>query len=255
MRFFKELFGQVSGAASNVALGQLAQDMSRPEADRARDIADAVNRTKTFDLYLQFRDAQMAAVGEKSPAWQKATTAVDYLRDRDDAHTQYVQKLVAAGKVLITTTKMRDAAADFGRMRNDVQKLVQATLDDMERMKDLFRVMIEAEKQMPLLPDAQKKSLPFALALLGQEADGIRLNGNRIPPENKDAEKAIDHARNADIARDRQQREAVAEAEARGRRVKLNEYLKTGCVTGAAIKAPKTARFTRKAKPAQGVAA
>lgn len=249
MSFLEKLFGRASSAAPKVSFEALVQDTSRRDVDRARDIAEAVNRSSNCDLYLEFRDTQITMVREKLSVWKKANISVDYLRDRDAAHTQYVQKLVAEGKVLATARKMQTAAVDFGLLRNDVQKTVQSTLDEMEQMKNLLQVMIAAENQMLLLTEAQKKSTPLALRMLEQEAEDIRLNTGRIPPENKDVEQAINHARNTDIARAKQQREAAAEAEASGRRIKLNEYLNTGVATGQPLAAPKTARFTRKPKP------
>lgn len=251
MSIFKRFLSQLSGTGSKVPIEALAQDTSRSAGDRARDIADAFNRAGDPYRYFKFRDEQMSYLEQHFRNWDHVDPVVRNLWEASTKHTHSVKELAQAGDdaLLKTAPRLQGTEAELRLRRFEVQKLLQSAIIETEKLKDTFSVLNAAEKQMHQLPESEKKYTGEALKALHQQGDKFKKLETSLPPESKDIENAVTHIHNAEIARAREVREAVAAAEAAGRKIKFNEYLQTGLATDAAVVAPKTARFTRKPKP------
>jgi len=258
MSVFKTLFSQLSGKLSNTPIEVLAKDMSKSAEDRGSDIAYAYNPARNPRAYYDFRDQQLYEVEKLYGTWKDIHVLVDNLREANAKHSKNVWDQVQArddAALLKNAPRLQSTAADINLLRHQAQKAIEDASRELDRMKDTFEMLAAAEDKMMPLRESEKKHTPQTLIMLQKQADEFRQLAGVIPPENKDAEKAITKIRQAEIDRANQQRAAVAAAEAAGRKIKFNEYLNTGLVTGKAITAPKTARFTRKPKSVQGVKA
>lgn len=251
MSFFKRIFNRV-GAATHIPFEEMARDTSKPAADRARDMALAAAGDINAGQYQKFRNDQLQNIGPHITRWEKTNELIKQFLVQDDKHTRRVKEVSMIGDeaLLKHAPHLQGEAASLALNRSQAAQVIKMALEEAESFRDIFMIMSSAEQNMSRLPDEEKKLVPQILNALARHADYFKRTGRNLPAENKEAEKAITRARNNEIARATQQRAdadaAVAEAEASGRRVKFNEYLNSGLVTDGAIKAPKTARFTRK---------
>lgn len=256
MSLFKKLFGQTSSPAPvAVPVESMAIDRSTAPESRGHEIAAAFDRAGNIGPYLAFRDRQLRDLEQQIRAWEKIDLVIKYIWDRDAFQTRRVKELSQTGDydLLKNATSLRDFDAYLLQWHADAQKTMRESIHEQDRLHDMFTVLVTAESGMTQLPEDAKSYSLDALKTLRQYGDTLRKQAKSLPPQNNQAEQALTQARNSVTARKTQQREVAAEAEASGRRIKFNEFLNTGLVTSAAIKAPKTARFTRKPKAVQTV--
>lgn len=250
MSVFQRIFNRFS--AAHIPFREMAGDTSKPVADRGREVAIAASGQINFEQYQKFRSDQLQNIGPHITRWEKTNDIIKQVFEQDDKHSRRVKEVSMIGEeaLLKHASHLQAEAASLGLQRAETVQLVKRTLDEMELFREVFSVMASAEQYISLLPEAEKKYVPQTLNALAQHADNLKRLGRNLPPENKQADIAITNARNAEIARANARREAILKAESEGSKIKFNEYLDTGFVTEAAIKAPKTARFTRKPKTA-----
>ena len=256
MSVFKTLFSQLSGKLSNTPIEVLAKDMSKSAEERGSDIAYAYNPARNPRAYYDFRDQKLYEAEKLYATWKDIHVLVDNLREANGKHSKNVWEQVRArddAALLKNAPRLQSTAADVNLLRHQALKAIEDARRDLDRMKDTFQMLAAAEDKMMPLRESEKKHTPQTLIMLQKQADEFRQLAGVIPPENKDAEKAITKIREDEITRANQQREAIAAAEAARHKIKFNEYLNTGLSTASAIKAPGTARFTRKPKAVQTV--
>lgn len=246
MSVFKKLFGKFA----DVPFEELAQDDGQPMWDRAVRIADAANRGNGPARYLHFRDGQLHNMELALKSAMETDDIVKPLREATEKHLQELKQLAQEGDEALLKREARLQAAGTGlsQQRTEVLKILQSKLKPLRDLTKTFNLLAEAEKLMPNLPAPEKNHIPEALVLLSGQDDKMMKHGVDLTLAGKDAETAIKNARDSETTRANKQREAATARQAGERRVKFNEYLKSGLSTGAPVSAPKTARFTRKPK-------
>lgn len=249
MSIFKRIFSQLTDKAYDAPFEVLAQDDKA--VDRARNIAAAFNRSLDPYPYLEFREKHLKDLDKQLRGWDMLYDGMKQLWESSVQHTKTVTELASQGDdtLMQNAPRLQRAEAELHNQRQQMQKAVHDTKGDMDRLKDMFTMLSNAEKQMPRLKEDYKKHVTDGLRMLDHQGAQLNQMLSQLPTANNDVENALATIRNAEIDRANQQRQAIAEAEAQGRKIKFNEYLKTGLATGTAVTAPKTARFTRRPKP------
>lgn len=231
MSLFKRMFS----AATGVSFRELAQDSAKDASARATDIAVAANRSRrNAHDYDHFRYQQVSALdGHLSNMRGVAEQIMRVQRESVD-HAQDIKKVKDAGNgaILQNAARLHDIAQALRARRESTQALVEKALQENDMLRQTFGILAAAEKKMTHLQPAEMKIVVNALQIMQQYRDELERLAGELPHENTHIENTVAEARRA--------------ADGDTRKIKFNE---TGFATGKTIRAPKTARFTRQAKP------
>lgn len=253
MSFIKRIFSQISGAAVDAPVGEIAQDSSRSIAERGEDIANAVNSYGSTRPYLDYFNKQMGKFDQYTEGVKLLQESAMRLWQEGIEYSKKVREVAQAGEDALTTNRhlLEVTEQSLKMQRQKLLVTVKEIEQETDQLVDTFSVLAAAGDKIHKLSDAEKKDAKAALDIIQKQATNTLQSQAGLPPENKDLENAFAKIRNDENERAAQAREAseaAAAAEAATHKVRLNEYLNTGLSTSSAVKAPGTARFTRKPK-------
>lgn len=204
-------------------------------AERGQQIADLFNITPNFNLYTEFRLKHVSQASQlHQHVFNMGKAQVD--------GTALAQDIAAtdANAAGTQTAQLHTRLAELHQTQRLNKAALEKAAGDIAGLQEVFGVLLAGEKNMKGWSNLNIFNLQEAAGKLDTNAEHVREMTDALPLRDgmlSDAEKSLGQLENR-----------IAQRE---QRMDLLTYLNTGIATAAAVHAPKTARFTRKAKAVQ----